>query len=427
MQALALPFGRLLDCGSHRRLNVVAGLLITPSLLGLSFTVHHDKVATSGRYYAVLLCAIPLGIGQSIYFLSSTHMARTWLPRRTGVALGVVNAGAALGGSLFPPLFTHLTADHSFALAMLTLAALAGFLSLFIIFFATPHPQNFRPAPSSSPHPNIHNHRRSASSTRSHLPHPELLLFTSAVCIIYLGVLSIPFYLPSWSLLLAPFSPSSPHPPKLSLVTVMNAAQLPGRVGASMLADVVSARELHVGVLMVAGGIGAGFWLGLGGVEWMGEEGRVLVAAYLFAAVYGVCHGGVVALIANGVMELLKGPSGDVEAEDRGTVDEAGVAAPENGVEETEHGTDGISGCGNYGQLSGTIYTIASPFMLAGPLVNGKLVDTLGVKAVGVWAAGCLGLGALLMSLSVAAGRLDGKASRKATSNGKLARSLQTC
>lgn len=99
---MALPLGRLLDIGYHRRLNICAAILITVSLSSLAFTNRHHKEGAGGRYFTILLCAIPLGLGQSIYFLSSSHMARTWLPQRPGLALGVVNSGAAIGGSVFP-------------------------------------------------------------------------------------------------------------------------------------------------------------------------------------------------------------------------------------------------------------------------------------------------------------------------------------
>lgn len=216
--ALALPFGSLLDRGHHRRLNICAAFLVTVSLFSLAFTTQRHNREIRGRYYAVLLCAVPLGLGQSIFFLSSSHVARTWLPRRTGVALGVVNAGAALGGSVFPlvgawsvpwrqqcrwlmgQVFTALTKRHSFQLAIFTLAAIAAALSVFIICFAVPHPQNFTAAVKQPTGRPKHMHLLSEELLQS-FRSSSFIVFVASACIVYAGVLSVCFPFPLFRLL----------------------------------------------------------------------------------------------------------------------------------------------------------------------------------------------------------------------------------
>ncbi|ETN38966.1 uncharacterized protein HMPREF1541_07008 [Cyphellophora europaea CBS 101466] len=453
LYALALPVGGLLDQGHHRRLNICAAVLITSSLSSLAFTNshHHHREAGGGKYYAVLLCALPLGLGQSIFFLSSSHTARTWLPRRPGLAIGVVNAGAALGGSVFPLVVTSLTNAHSFRVAVLALAAIAGAQSIFVVGFAVAHPQHFRPvkhAASATPCCGsfLLCWRRRQQQQQQRLlramDDKAVMLFTAALCVVFAGILSIPFYLPTWSslLLLRPphhhFQPSATPTTnhrnsnggggmKISLLTILNLSQLPARTLSSLLTDHVRARHLHACVLLAAALVLPPFWLrlasasasggahpveqGTAGSTVSGDDGGgqgavTPAAAYAFTVVYGILHGGIVALTQNDLQEVLVARSarsavGRPRERGRERCGSALVVAGE--VRDSEDSEEGGELVGEYGQLSGLVYTLASPFMLAGPLVCGRLVDTVGVKGVGIWAAGCFGLGAVVMGVSL--------------------------
>lgn len=135
-------------------------------------------------------------------------------------------------------------------------------------------------------------------------------------------------------------------------------------------------------MLLAAALIVPPFWLRVPSAPHQDHETAIQVVAYIFAALYGLLHGSIVALTANDIQELLKLSGARVYANREGS----------------ERMGTGIS---NYGQLSGVVYTVPSPFMLSGPLVSGRLADTLGVRAVGVWAAGCFAVGAMLMSVNL--------------------------
>jgi MCP family monocarboxylic acid transporter-like MFS transporter 10 len=93
---MSLLWGRLLDAGHHRMVNGFAMFCLTSGLVGLAFT-GGDGEYGDGRYWEVLLASVPIGIGQSAYFLAAPHMAKSWYPKRKGLAMGITNTGAAIG------------------------------------------------------------------------------------------------------------------------------------------------------------------------------------------------------------------------------------------------------------------------------------------------------------------------------------------
>lgn len=190
----------------------------------------------------------------------------------------------------------------------------------------------------------------------------------------------------------------------ISLLTVANAFQLPGRVVSSVLTDRLRSRHLHVAALLTVALIVPPFWLRLPSAANRDHGSASRVAVYAFAAVYGLLHGSIVALTATDMQELLK--------------DSAACARAQR---PRSQGTG--TGCNNYGKLSGVVYTLAAPFMLSGPLISGRLVDTLGIRAVGVWAAGCFALGAVLMSVSLF---LDGSDKAPRSAVGSLENRLRS-
>lgn len=96
--ALSGFHGRLLDAGHHRKINIIGSVLITAGLTGMAFT-GGDGTYGNGIWWAILLAAIPVGVGESCYFVCCAHVAATWFPKRKGLAVGCTNAGAALGES----------------------------------------------------------------------------------------------------------------------------------------------------------------------------------------------------------------------------------------------------------------------------------------------------------------------------------------
>jgi len=92
----AILWGRLLDSGLHLPVNAIGGLLSTAGLVALMFT-GGDGTFQSGSYRGVLLATFPIGFGQSCYYVTYAHVAKTWFPRCRGLAIGVAASGAAVG------------------------------------------------------------------------------------------------------------------------------------------------------------------------------------------------------------------------------------------------------------------------------------------------------------------------------------------
>ena len=93
---LALLWGRLLDAGYHRKLNLLAGIMLATGWTGLAFTGGKGRYG-DGKPWAILLACFPIGIAQSVYFLTAPHVARSWFAKNPGLAMGITNSGAALG------------------------------------------------------------------------------------------------------------------------------------------------------------------------------------------------------------------------------------------------------------------------------------------------------------------------------------------
>jgi MFS transporter, MCT family, solute carrier family 16 (monocarboxylic acid transporters), member 10 len=94
--AMSLLWGRLLDAGHHKKINIFGGVCLTAGMIGLAFSGGNGTYG-AGKVWAILLAAIPVGIGQSCYFVAAPHTAATWFPKCKGRAIGFTNSGAALG------------------------------------------------------------------------------------------------------------------------------------------------------------------------------------------------------------------------------------------------------------------------------------------------------------------------------------------
>lgn len=94
--ACSVLWGRLLDSGLHVRINAIGGMCSTAGLIALMYT-GGDGSYGSGSYPGVLLAAFPIGLGQSCYFVTFGHVAKTWFPHCKGLAIGMAASGAAVG------------------------------------------------------------------------------------------------------------------------------------------------------------------------------------------------------------------------------------------------------------------------------------------------------------------------------------------
>lgn len=188
--AFAILWGCLLDAGHHTALNCVAGLFLTAGLVALAFTGSDDY--GSGSYWKILLASIPMGIGQSIYFLTAPHVAKTWHPQHKGLAMGITNCGAAVGGVAWPLIFDHLVENRGFREGVAALAGIAGGLSIFIAVFSRPAPDFKRRAVGD------------AGSLHAWWPSQAFkskvfVIHVISMCCVYLGILTVPFFIEVWA------------------------------------------------------------------------------------------------------------------------------------------------------------------------------------------------------------------------------------
>lgn len=352
--ALALPWGRLLDAGHHRLLNVIAGVLLTGGMVSLAFTGRNDY--DSGRYWAILLASIPMGIGQSIYFLAVPQMAKTWYPKHKGLAMGITNAGAALGGVAWPLVFDNLVEYRGFREGVATLAGISAVLSIFIAVFAVPAPDFKRHSIG----------REGATHFRTWWPtrafHSRVfVVHIVSMGFIYLGILTVPFFMELWGRRIDDISVSEDvstgtgvdmHRSRrlgVFLLITMNGCQLPGRLFGSTLCDRFQARKIHAIACFCAVLLVGSCWF----------EVSSFAGGMSFAALFGTCLGVMVSLPINDVQDLLG------------------------------HGRTGL-----LGQYAGTVYTCCSPCVLCGAVISGALVEYLGVRiAPGLWCMGCFTIG----------------------------------
>lgn len=358
--ALALFWGRLLDAGHHRKLNTIAAVCLVGGLLGLAFTGRNDEMG-DGKYWAILLAAIPMGVGQSIYFLAAPHMAKTWFPNNKGFAMGLTNSGAALGGVTWPFIFTSLTGAVDFRLGVGALAVISFVMSIFITWAAIPAPSFVRRSVGEARKISTWVPTR-AFRSRTFLVH------IAAMCSIYLGILTIPFLIEVWAqrrhLGIAENIDETGNAVHFDgdndltvyIVVAMNAGQLPGRLLGSTICDYLEARKVHAVACIVA----------LIEVALAWNLADNYAGACVFASFFGLILGIMVSLPINDAQDIL------------GT-----------------HRTHLL------GQYAGTVYTCASPFILAGGIVSGALVDRYHIKSAGMWACVSFGLGFILIMASL--------------------------
>lgn len=350
--ALALLWGRLLDAGHHHVLNTLAGLFLTCGLTGLAFTGEDEY--NSGKYWAILLASIPMGIGQSIYFLAAPQMAKTWSSRHKGLAMGLTNCGAAVGGALWPLAFVYLVDGIGFRKAVAVLAGVACGLSMFIAFFAVPAPDFER-----RPINGIFELRTWWPTSAFHSK--LFIVHTVSMAFVYLGVLTVPFFIELWARRNRDIGVSedtsngngldADSSPKMEfyLVITLNACQLPGRLFGSSLCDKFRARKIHVLACFAAVVIVGACWFEVSSFE--GGE--------VFAAFFGLTLGVMVSLPINDIQDLL----GDNRTQ-------------------------------LMGQYAGVVYTCCCPFIVGGAVVAGALVKSFDVLiAPAAWCTVCFGLG----------------------------------
>lgn len=360
--ALAVPWGRLLDAGHHRELNIAAGVLLTGGVIGLAFTGTDDY--NSGKYWAIVLSSVPMGTGQSIYFLAAPQMAKTWHPNHKGLAMGITNSGAAIGGVAWPLIFDNLVEDHGFREGVATLAGISGALSMFIIIFAVPAPEFKRRSIGKG---NAYNFKTwwPTRAFRSKV----FVLHIISMSFIYLGVLTIPFFIEIWARRNEDISVSEDissgtgidldRSKKLGvyLLITLNGCQLPGRLCGSMMCDKIKARKIHAAACLISVIVIASCWFSVTSFK----------GGLSFASLFGLCLGVMVSLPINDIQDIL--------GNDRTYL---------------------------LGQYAGAVYTCCCPFILGGVLISAALIQYFDVFiAPAVYTMGCFSAGGVFILIGL--------------------------
>lgn len=357
---LALIWGRLLDAGHHAKLLVGAGGSLTLGFIALAFT--GSDAFNSGHYWAIILASFPIGIGMSIFWMTAPQVSKTWMPQRKGLAMGITNSGASIGGVVWPLVFDYMVDIRGFREACFVLAAIVATLSVFIFTFARPAP-GFQRRELGQP-----------SKLRTWWP---TMAFKSkvfrvhivAMAFCYCGILAIPYYIEIWARRKPAIAVSEDHRKghgvdvtnreqlAVYLLICLNASQFPGRVFGSTLCDKFQARKLHILACLMGVSITGAFWFVASSFE----------AGMVFSALIGLTLGLLAALPVNDVADIL-----------------------------------GNSRMHLFGQYTGVVYACASLPILTGILVTGAAVQAYDVYiAPAAWAMACFLLAAILIFVSL--------------------------
>lgn len=199
---------------------------VTTSLSG-EFTPDHRPI-----FYQVLLSqGLLAGVGMSLLLVPSTAIIPTYFSRHRALAVGLANAGASIGGIIYPILVRQLIADVGFSWAMRVVAFVVLVTTGIGAFLLR---QRKDLVQSSIP--------RTLYEWRC-LKETKYLLFVAGVGLAFAGLFIPYFYLTAW---VRDIGISLHGLESHYLLSIMNAGGLAGRVIPSLLAD-----RLHSGPALV--------------------------------------------------------------------------------------------------------------------------------------------------------------------------------
>ncbi|KAL1863982.1 hypothetical protein Daus18300_007947 [Diaporthe australafricana] len=209
--------GPLYDRGYVRALLVTGGFLIVGGHVALSFC---------SAYWQVLLAqGICAGLGEGCLFVPTISILPTYFKARLGLAVGLANAGASLGGVVFPLMLSRLLYHVGFAWAVRAMALISLItLSLAISIVK----MRFRPEKP----------RRPIDPTAfSDWPFMVLVL---ATLLAMMGVVALQFYVAYFAEYFDIFDTNW----SISLVAIYNAASFVGRILPNYLSDKIGVFNL---------------------------------------------------------------------------------------------------------------------------------------------------------------------------------------
>ncbi|TCD62054.1 hypothetical protein EIP91_007530 [Steccherinum ochraceum] len=256
--------GRIYDAYGSEVLLPLGSFITVLSMMLLS-------LCKANHPYQFFLChGILFGFGNALVFTPALAVCGHWFRRRRAYALGLVSAGSALGGVLYPIMIQRLIAELGFPWAV----RVAGFVTLACLCV-------------------------SCVTMRTRLPLKRKITLGDAVdfagfrdwryafctfgAFLSFYVVFIPyFYIEQYAL----FEGVSPHLAQY-LVAVINATGIPARVLPGLIADKVGSLNVLVPFMATSGLLVLILW----------QLARGAVAITLFAAFYGLFSGAFVSLL----------------------------------------------------------------------------------------------------------------------------------
>lgn len=334
-------------------LSVVVGRIsdrIGPRLIVLScavfFGVGHmlmSRVSTVWQLYIVY--GLIIGTGLSCVDVIALSTTAQWFAERRGAVTGLVKVGAGFGHLTIPMLATILTTRHGWRVSFISLGA-GSFLAFLIIGLL------LRRAPCGA--------KRAETDKTKGVPEPKnqtgkSLSFkeavrTKAFWIICIANLMSIYCLMSVMLHIVPHARSMTESPTLAagILSTIGFVSMGGRLLTGLIIDRIgSKRTTMLCFILLAIVL---LWLQIADAPWM---------LYLFAAVYGVAHGGLFTILSPIVADFF--------------------------------------GVKSHGALFGIVVFFGTVGGALGPIVTGSIFDAAGSYHTAFWI--CTGVSLLGLSL----------------------------
>ena len=265
-------FGHFFDTFGPRYV-LLAGSLM--HVFGLMMT------SLSTKYYQFFLAqSVCSAIGVSAIFNACASCVSTWFAKRRSTAFGIISSGASVGGIIFPIMVERLIPRIGFAWTMRTVAFLIlGLLVLTNLTVRSRRIHDFKSKPLLPP----------LSPMIKPLKEPPFLLLVFAMFFFSFGT-----FLPFNFLILQAEAKGMSADLSNYLISILNAASLPGRVIPGILAD----RLGRFNTMTLTSLISAILVLAL----WLPSQSNVAIIC--FAAFYGCFSGAYVSLGPSLIAEL---------------------------------------------------------------------------------------------------------------------------
>ncbi|KAF2157876.1 MFS general substrate transporter [Myriangium duriaei CBS 260.36] len=359
---LSFVVGRLLDAG-HTRYLTIAGTVLTTLGCFLISVVNGKGGPGEGAYSLTwLVQGLVLGLGMACFFVTSSQVVGTHFRARKGFAIGCVASGASAAGLIYPVMLRYLIEIYGFNNAVRFVTLLCFLLNLVAVGLARPHPTFPIRRPDSWKSWNAW----VDPSAGRNMP---FILFTAAIAMMFFGFYGIFFNLEEWAAHRGVgFKGANPPPCPLDgtncikplktywLLAMMNGASSIGRLSSSYLCDRFGALNVHASVTLVASCLCIFLW----------PFANTVPSAIAFVLLFGAFSGSVIGLPPASMAAIL-GPSREAQAK--------------------------------LGHWTGMMYTVAAPFALTGPFIEGWFIKRYNYNylTIQMFSGGCLMTAALLM------------------------------